>query len=246
MTQLIENKPPRRALIATLSHFSPHQAPASSLQHQEPNRQIPELETHLIPAESMYAPLIIANFARFAIHESCVTTSARSSVRLPAVHSKPTFLIDRGSRLEIGLTSAESTLSKFLIVAESRFRHSDFRAENLAFDRAASALRSLAAPAHESCSGPLDKIGLHSPRPGGGMAYAEDLKSVRATLRGVKQHSAPKHSTAKIASVHAASASFASRRIHAVPRTAAKVNEKPTDTPTDTGDLGCFPAFQAY
>src|SRR5271168_5331305 len=64
MTQLIENKPPRHALIATLLHFSA--LPAPSLQHQEPNRNIPRLETHLTSAESMRNSLLIATKAHFA------------------------------------------------------------------------------------------------------------------------------------------------------------------------------------
>jgi uncharacterized membrane protein len=87
MTQLIENKPPRRALIATLSHFYPPrrrfvgqslgsdingvarrgyhcargtQPPDSCLQPQEPNRQIPRLETNLTRAESIRTAFPIA------------------------------------------------------------------------------------------------------------------------------------------------------------------------------------------
>src|SRR4029077_21061823 len=58
MTQLIEKKPTLRALIATLSHFSPHQPPA------EPNRNIPRLETHLTRTESARDPLLIATKRR--------------------------------------------------------------------------------------------------------------------------------------------------------------------------------------
>jgi hypothetical protein len=60
MTQLIENKRPRRVLIATLLHFSPHQPPASRLQHRKPNRQIPELEMDLTTLESTGVPVLIA------------------------------------------------------------------------------------------------------------------------------------------------------------------------------------------
>ena len=62
MTQLIENKPPRLALIATLLRFSPHQPGASSLQHQDPNRQLARLEINLTSAESTNVPVLIANF----------------------------------------------------------------------------------------------------------------------------------------------------------------------------------------
>jgi hypothetical protein len=70
------------------------------------------------------------------------------------------------------------------------------------------------------------------------MAYAEDLKSVRATFWSFTQHPAPKHCAAKIASVHASSDSFSSLRVRVAPRTSAKRRENPTDTTTDTKLMG--------
>ena len=64
MTQLIENKPRRRALIATLSHFSRSrralQPLVSRLQRQESNRNNPRLEAYLTPVKSMRAAVLIA------------------------------------------------------------------------------------------------------------------------------------------------------------------------------------------
>ena len=103
MTQLIENKPPRRALIATLLHFD------------DPIRVV-------VLSDQREPKDLSCDFASSAIRESCVTTSVNSHTRLPGARSKPAFLIDRGYRLEIDLTLAASTQVRFLIVAESRFR----------------------------------------------------------------------------------------------------------------------------
>jgi hypothetical protein len=67
---------------------------------------------------------------------------------------------------------------------------------------------------------------LYLPCPGGGMADAEDLKS----RQGIQQRYAPKRNKAKIACIYAASGDS----FDAVPGIAAKQNEKPTDTRTDT------------
>jgi hypothetical protein len=60
MTQLIENKPRRRALIATLSHFYPLPFVRIS------NRNIPRLETDLTLAKSMSTAFLIATKTQIA------------------------------------------------------------------------------------------------------------------------------------------------------------------------------------
>ena len=106
--------------------------------------------------------------------KSAIYSSTQNRLQVPL---EDAFLIDRACRLEIDLTSAKSVQSKFLIVAESRIRHSDFRTQDFSFDSSVPVLANQTALACESCSASLDKIALHAPRPGGGMAYAEDLKS---------------------------------------------------------------------
>jgi hypothetical protein len=66
------------------------------------------------------------------------------------------------------------------------------------------------------------------------LADAQDLGTVRATLRVVTQHSEPERSTAKLASIHAVSVSFSLRRVRAALRSLAQQTEEPTDTTTDT------------
>src|SRR5271156_740466 len=166
MAQLIENKPPRPALIATLLHFDDPTRVVVL-----PKRARPSPRHTGLPGRRQGEPGRSDELRGSDQRESKdVFWLRRRAHRL-------TFLIDRACRLEIDLTSEESARSIFLIVAESRFRHSELRAHNFVFDAPLPPLGSPAAPAHESCSAPLDKIALHSPRPGGGMAYAEDLKS---------------------------------------------------------------------
>src|SRR4029077_5015423 len=76
MTQLIENKPRRHALIATLSHFSP--LPFGCIS----NRNIPRLETYLTSAKSTRTPALIAT--KRLIPDSLVPAFARRRLLLGA------------------------------------------------------------------------------------------------------------------------------------------------------------------
>jgi hypothetical protein len=120
MTQLIENKPPRRVLIATLLHFSPSRRFSSFSSRHDRTRP----KCHLIVGRSFSSDIMrVARDATLLPQahlllpaQSRVATSVYSPARLP------TFLIDRGGRLEIDVTPAASAQTRFLIVAESRFR----------------------------------------------------------------------------------------------------------------------------
>jgi hypothetical protein len=87
MTQLIENKPRRRALIATLSHFSRSrralQPLVSRLQRQESNRNNPRLEAYLTPAKSMRAAALIATKPHIADPLFCALTSVFTPMKQP-------------------------------------------------------------------------------------------------------------------------------------------------------------------
>jgi hypothetical protein len=103
MTQLIENTPPRRALIATLSHFcaSRRRFVASGI---------------LFGVGASHNKSVL----------SLTSTCADSLAQPPAVPPRAVFLIDRGCRLETDVTPAQSSKTPFLIVAESTFRNSAF------------------------------------------------------------------------------------------------------------------------
>ena len=158
MTQLIENKPPRPALIATLLHFSPSpvwgvpdfrgpvdpigvpkpdrwtppeslhrsrcvlQPPASSLQHPEPNRRKSAIFSS--PQNCVH---------RLALMQRSKEGPLAAASNLQLLASSLKNLIDTASRLEINLTSAESTQTPLLIVAESRVLRPAFCAEKRKF-----------------------------------------------------------------------------------------------------------------
>ena len=104
MTQLIVNKPRRRALIATLLHFCPSrrvlQPQTSSLQPQDSNRLRCRLEFAVTSGKQTTAR--ISNRRKSAIF----SPSQICADRLVTCHSSriTEFLLDTASRLEIDLT----------------------------------------------------------------------------------------------------------------------------------------------
>jgi NAD(P)-dependent dehydrogenase (short-subunit alcohol dehydrogenase family) len=119
MTQLIENKRPLRALIATLLPFCRSECLNS-------NRSCRRLEFGVTPCKQTAAS--VSNRRKSAIY-----FFPQNTLPVPVENA---FLIDRGRRLEIELTPVESMRSFFLIVAEMRIVLFAFRAEKQEFGRA--------------------------------------------------------------------------------------------------------------
>ena len=163
MTQLIENKPRRPALIATLLHFS--------------NRLRSRLEfavtackqkTECISNRRKSAILSSLNIRvlRLALTQRSKEEllTAPSSLKLPA--SSIENLIDTACQLEMNLTPAKSTQIPFLIVAEMRFSPMKNRPQNRTRARAQIS-RALKNVAQMACA--LKNVAQIAPAPGGSL-----------------------------------------------------------------------------
>ena len=138
MAQLIENKPPRRALIATLWRFCPYVpfAPRRKPPARPPYaRSRGEHQTRLRRRRRATSRLSLVTRHLPALMQRSKEGPLTTSSNLQLLASSLKNLIDTASRLEINLTAAESTQTPFLIVAEMRLCKCDFRARNFRFRR---------------------------------------------------------------------------------------------------------------